>query len=140
MDYNWYELSHQGTKFKYKVDSFSENSLGKRWTKLNHEYMLMTVASYGGPIALTSDKTQILTVREDDRSIDNICIYNNEGEVSQLIQLATPFKNIIVHLEFLQDEMLLAIFQLGQIWLIDPHTGRVQKLQISGLLETEEIK
>lgn len=31
--------------------------------------MLITVASYGGPIALTSDKTQILTVREDDPSI-----------------------------------------------------------------------
>ncbi len=31
--------------------------------------MLISVASYGGPIALTSDKTQILTVREDDPSI-----------------------------------------------------------------------
>lgn len=53
--------------------------MGKRFSRLNHEYMLMTVASYGGPIALTSDKTQILTVREDDPTIENICIYSNEG-------------------------------------------------------------
>ena len=31
--------------------------------------MLITIASFGGPIALTSDKTQILTLREDDPSI-----------------------------------------------------------------------
>jgi hypothetical protein len=39
--------------------------------------MLISVASYGGLIALTSDKTQILTVREDDPSIENICLYSN---------------------------------------------------------------
>lgn len=69
MDFDWYELSHQGTKFKYKTDMFSDNPMGKRFNRLNHEYMLMSVASYGGPIALTSDKTQILTVREDDPTI-----------------------------------------------------------------------
>lgn len=31
--------------------------------------MLIAVASYGGPIAITSDKNQILTLREDDPSI-----------------------------------------------------------------------
>lgn len=41
--------------------------------------MLMSIASYGGPIALTSDKTQILTVTKEDPSIENICIYSNEG-------------------------------------------------------------
>lgn len=140
MDYNWYELSYQGTKFKYKTDSFCDSPMGKRFSRLNHEYMLMTVASYGGPIALTSDKTQILTVREDDPSLSNICIYTNEGEIMQLVELVTPFKNIIVHLEFLQDEMLLGIFQEGQIWLVDPHTGKVNRISISGLLETELIK
>ena len=56
-------------KFKYKTDSFSDNPMGKRFSRLNHEYLLMTVASYGGPIALTSDKTQILTVTKEDPSI-----------------------------------------------------------------------
>lgn len=41
--------------------------------------MLMSVASFGGPIALTSDKTQILTLREDDPSLENIVIFSNEG-------------------------------------------------------------
>jgi hypothetical protein len=95
--------------------------MGKRFSRLNHEFMLMSVASYGGPIALTSDKTQILTVREDDPTIENICIYSNEGEILKQVKLNNPFKNIIVHLEFLQDEMLLAIFQQGQIWFVDPY-------------------
>lgn len=103
MDFDWYELSHQGNKFKYKTDSFSENPMGKRFSRLNHEYMLMSVAPYGGPIALTSDKTQILTVREDDPSINNICLYSNEGEIVRQVTLANPFKNIVVHLSFLQD-------------------------------------
>lgn len=102
--------------------------------------MLMAVASYGGPIALTSDKTQILTVREDDPTIENICIYSNEGEILKQVKLNNPFKNIIVHLEFLQDEMLLALFQQGQIWFVDPLTGKFQKQQILGLYETEEVK
>jgi hypothetical protein len=69
MDFEWYELTHQTTKFKYKTDPFSDNPMGKRFSRLNHEYLLMTVASYGGPIALTSDKTQILTVTKEDPSI-----------------------------------------------------------------------
>jgi hypothetical protein len=53
--------------------------MNKRFSRLNHEYMLITVASYGGPIAITSDKRQILTLREEDPTIQNICIYSNEG-------------------------------------------------------------
>jgi hypothetical protein len=41
--------------------------------------MLIAVASFGGPIAVTSDKTQILTLREDDPTIENIVLFNNEG-------------------------------------------------------------
>lgn len=77
MDYDWYDFPTG--KYKYKCDVFSENTFGKRFNRLNHEYMLMTVASFGGPIAVTSDKTKILTLREDDPSIENICIFSNEG-------------------------------------------------------------
>jgi hypothetical protein len=77
MDYHWHELDYQGTKFKYQIDSFSDIKMGKRFSRLDHEYMLMTVASYGGPIAITSDKSQILTLRDDDPSIENVCIYSN---------------------------------------------------------------
>jgi len=31
--------------------------------------MLISVASYGGPIAITSDKTKILALREDDPTL-----------------------------------------------------------------------
>ncbi len=72
------------------------------------------MASYGGPIALTSDKTKILTLREDDPSIENICIFSNEGEIINRIRLSNPFQNVIVCLEFIQDEFLLAIFQKGE--------------------------
>ena len=58
--------------------------------------MLMTVASHGGPIAVTSDKTKILARREDDPSIENICIFNNEGEIAQRIRLKDPFQNVII--------------------------------------------
>lgn len=79
MDYDWHELANNTVKFRYKADSFSDNQMGKRFNRLNHEYMLIAVASHGGPIALTSDKTQILTLREEDPSIKNICLYTNEG-------------------------------------------------------------
>ena len=101
--------------------------------------MLMSVASFGGPIALTSDKTQILTLREEDPSIKNICLYNNEGEISQLIELPNPFQNIVIHLEFIQDELLLLLFQEGNQWLVDPNTGNVFKSRLKGLIETEQI-
>ena len=78
MDYEWFELSSSkhGKSF-FKTDLFSENSFGKRFNRLNHEYMLISVASFGGPIAVTSDKTKILALREDDPSIKNICIFTN---------------------------------------------------------------
>ena len=66
MDYDWYELSD---KFHFKMTPFSENPMGKRFARLNHEYMLIAVANYGGCIAITSDKRQILSLREDDPSI-----------------------------------------------------------------------
>lgn len=77
MDYDWVEFTN--SKFRFKTDIFSDNTFGKRFNRLNHEYMLISVASYGGPIAITSDKTKILTLREDDPSVDNICIFSNEG-------------------------------------------------------------
>ena len=60
---------------------FTDTPLGKRFSRLQHEYMLVAVAPFGGPIAVTSDKTKILTLREDDPTLHNICIYSNEGEI-----------------------------------------------------------
>lgn len=121
MDYDWYELNNG--KHRYKADLFSENTFGKRFNRLNHEYMLVSVANHGGPIAITSDKTKILALREEDPSIKNICIFNNEGEIVQRIELIDPFKNVPVCLEFIRDEFLLVLFQRGDLWLIDPHTA-----------------
>lgn len=103
MDFDWYELTSNNVKYRYKTDQFTENPMGKRFNKLNHQYMLMTVASFGGPIAITSDKTQVLTLREDDPSIDNIVIFSNEGEIIKQIKLHNSFENNLVHIEFLQD-------------------------------------
>lgn len=137
MDFDWYELANNSVKFRYKTDSFSENPMGKRFNRLNHEYMLMSVASYGGPIALTSDKTKILTLREEDQSIKNICLFKNDGEIAHLVELPNPFQNVVVHLEFIQDELLLVVFQQGNLWLVDPNTGRITRSKLKGLIETE---
>ena len=67
MDYNWIELDEG--RLKFTMDRFTENSFGKRFNRLNHDYMLISVASFGGPIAITSDKTKILAIKEDDPSI-----------------------------------------------------------------------
>lgn len=101
MDYDWHEFTN--SKYRYQVDVFSENTFGKRFNRLNHEYMLISVASYGGVIAVTSDKTKILTLREDDPSLENICIFSNEGEILHRIRLANPFQNVIIILEFIKD-------------------------------------
>lgn len=39
--------------------------------------MLISIAPNGGPIAITSDKKQILTLKTSDPTIDNVCIFNN---------------------------------------------------------------
>lgn len=101
MDYDWYELNDK--KNRFKTDVFSENTFGKRFNRLNHEYMLISIASFGGPIAITSDKTKILTLREDDPTLENICIFSNEGDIIQRIRLINPFNNVIVCLEFIKD-------------------------------------
>ena len=77
MDYEWYSLSNE--KQKYHTGAFSDNTFGKRFTRLYHEYMVIAVASFGGPIAITSDKTQILSLREDDPTIENIVLFSNDG-------------------------------------------------------------
>ena len=56
-----------------------------------------------------------------------------------MIELPNPFRNIAVHLEFIQDELLLVLFQEGNQWLIDPNTGNVFKSKLKGLIETELI-
>jgi hypothetical protein len=102
MDYDWYEFKDR--KYRYKADVFSENTFGKRFNRLNHEYMLISVASFGGLIAVTSDKTKILTVREDDPSIENICIFSNEGEILHRMRLPSASeRNAIMILEFIKD-------------------------------------
>jgi hypothetical protein len=137
MDYDWYDFP--SSKYRYKSHVFSENTFGKRFNRLNHEYMLIAVASYGGPIAVTSDKTKILTLREDDPSLENICIYSNEGEIVQRIRLNDPFRNVIVALLFIKDEFLLGVFQKGELWIINPHTAEIKRLSLLGLLEGELI-
>lgn len=101
MDYDWYDFP--SSKYRYKSHFFSENTFGKRFNRLSHEYMLITVACYGGQIAITSDKTKILTLREDDPSLENICIFSNEGEIVQRIRLTDPFRHIIIGLHFIRD-------------------------------------
>lgn len=98
---------------RYKADVFSENTMGKRFNRLSHEYMLISVASFGGPVAVTSDKTKILTLREEDPTLENVCIFSNEGDIVQRIRLTDPFKNPIICLEFIRDEFLLCLFQNG---------------------------
>ena len=134
MDYDWYELNRG--KNKYKTDIFTDNSFGKRFNRLNHEYMLISVSSNGGSIAITSDKTKILALREDDPSIHNICLFNNEGDIIQRIPLDDPFKNVIICLEFIKDELIVVLFQKGDLWLIDPHSASIRRMKILGLLES----
>lgn len=57
---------------------------------------MISVAGYGGPIAITSDKMKLLTLRNDDPSLENVCIFSNEGELINRIKLDDPFRNIIV--------------------------------------------
>jgi len=65
--------------------------------------MLVAVASFGGPIAITSDKTQILTLREDDPTIENIVLFNNEGEILGRIKINKPFENVVICLDFTEN-------------------------------------
>jgi hypothetical protein len=54
MDTSWYQIEHQNTKYKYKIDEWTENPMGKRFCRIEHEFMKFSVAGNGGPIALTS--------------------------------------------------------------------------------------
>lgn len=101
MDFEWYGLSNN--KLYFQTALFSDSQMGKRFNRLMHEYMLFAAAPYGGPIAVTSDKTKILTLREDDPSINNIVLYSNDGEIHSRIEIKDPFHNVIVFIGFLQD-------------------------------------
>lgn len=85
MDYEWYDLCNG--KYRYHTGTFTDNTLGKRFNRLNHEYMLIALVPHGGLIALTSDKSKILTLREDDPSIENVCIISNEGDVLHRLKI-----------------------------------------------------
>jgi hypothetical protein len=39
--------------------------------------MLIAIAPNGGPIAITSDKKQILAVSVNDPTLENVCIFDN---------------------------------------------------------------
>ena len=100
-DFDWYELGKN--KLQFQTALFSDSHLGKRFNRLMHEYMLIAVCPYGGPIAITSDKTKILTLREDDPSINNIVLYANDGEIHSRIEIKDPFRNVIIFMGFIQD-------------------------------------
>ena len=70
--------------------------MGKRFYRLEHEYMQVAVAPFGGPIAITSDKSLILTVRAEDPSIENICLFSNDGEIYSKIRLDSSSTDVIV--------------------------------------------
>jgi hypothetical protein len=76
-----------------------------------------------------------VAVRERDQSVNNICIFSNEGEILNLVPLGGPLGCYVVHLEFLANELLLVLFNQGQEWLVDPNTTRTAKHHLIGLLE-----
>jgi hypothetical protein len=43
--------------------------------------MLIAIAPNGGPIAITSDKRKILALRAEDPSLENVCVFTNNGEL-----------------------------------------------------------
>lgn len=70
---NWIESKDAN----FKIDQFYK--MNKEFRKLEIEHMLIAIAQNGGPIAITSDKRKILAVRSDDPSLENVCIFSNEG-------------------------------------------------------------
>lgn len=66
--------------------------------------MLIAIPANGGPIAITSDKRQILALRADDPSLENICIFSNDGELIIKTKIDSSFrKDVIVGFEFFVD-------------------------------------
>ena len=60
---NWIESKDAN----YKIDTLYK--MNSSYKKLEIMFMLIAVASNGGPIAITSDKRQILAVKTDDPSL-----------------------------------------------------------------------
>lgn len=60
---------------KYKIDQFYK--MNREFRSLEFAYMLIAVAPNGGPIAITSDKTQIVARNNSDQSLENVCFFNN---------------------------------------------------------------
>lgn len=103
-------------------------------------YMLVAIAPNGGPIAVTSDKRQILTLKQDDPSLENVCIFNNDGELTVKTKIDNSFREVIVAFEFLVGELLLVLFEKGVYWVLDPYKGTYRKFDIkNSLREGEQI-
>jgi hypothetical protein len=60
---NWIESKDAN----FKIDQFYK--MNKEFKKLDLLYMLIAIAPNGGPIAITSDKRQILALKEEDPSL-----------------------------------------------------------------------
>ena len=131
---NWIESKDAN----FKIDQFYK--LNKEFRKLEIEHMLIAIAQNGGPIAITSDKRKILALRADDPSLENVCIFSNEGELTCKAKIDNAFRQVIVAFDFLIKEMLLVLFSNGIYWVLDPYRGTYKKYDIkSSLKEGEEI-
>ena len=112
--------------------------MNREFRSLELPYMLVAIAPNGGPIAITSDKTEILALKPSDPSIENVCIFNNEGELSQKIKIDNHFKEVIVCFDFTKDEQLLVVFEKGYYWVVDPHRGTFKKFDIKAQIRDGE--
>lgn len=100
--------------------------------------MLIAIPKNGGPIAITSDKTQIVAVSLTDPTLENVCIFNNEGDIIHKIPIENAKREVIVGFDFLADERLLVVFEKAYYWTLDPNSGVHKKFDLKAILKDGE--
>jgi hypothetical protein len=94
-DQNWIELDKHNFKLSqvFKMDP--------SFKSIDHPNMLIAAAGFGGPIALTSDKSKALLYKSKDLTLKNILFYDNQGKLMG----KTPFevKEIVMLFDWLED-------------------------------------
>ena len=110
-------LDNREVKVKWETVIKSSSMFQMKGLRYKLLGTLIAVASNGGYIAITSDKTNPLPASDRNLS-ENIVIHDNKGAMVGNL----PMDGIVVAIDFLENQQLLVLMQRGDYLLYNPYT------------------
>ncbi|EGR30648.1 vacuolar sorting protein, putative [Ichthyophthirius multifiliis] len=106
--------------------------------QFNLDERLVSIAKFGGPIAIYQNPSRRDLFKQTDLTKENICFYANNGDLINKCQFKCENNQIIVGFDFSEDELLVILLQNGIYFLIDPFINSIKP--IKNLLQIHFLK